>query len=399
MRSFPIQFLIIFLIFYLVITVGAFTHLLKLANKKNRIWIKWLFGLFDAFLIVGFVFLYIYPNQPRDATNYPVYFYFNAVLFIDFIFKIPLCVSLLLHYITLRKKSKTILFAGFILSAGTALLLTYGIVFGETNLLIKRYELKFDDLPRDFNGYKIVQISDIHIGSFTHSSNLLQQAIQDVNQFHPDLLLFTGDLVNNFAWETEGWESTFQQLTSAYPSYSILGNHDYGNYTRWKTPELKQENFQGIVDAEKEFGFQLLRNEKEVIKSGSDSIFLAGVENWGHPPFPQYADLEKALANIPNGAFTLLMTHDPAHWESKVKNNKRVNMALSGHTHGLQWGIKLAGIPFSLAYLIRKNWAGLYKSDNSTLIVNQGFGTIGIPWRIDMSPELTLITLKRSEVN
>ena len=188
-------------------------------------------------------------------------------------------------------------------------------------------------------------------------------------------------------------------MTNEHQAFSVLGNHDYGDYTTWESDKKKQENLEGIIATLNETGFLLLNNENRVIKKNNDSIFLAGVENWGHPPFPQYANLEKALDGIPSDAFSILMTHDPAHWTSKVKKRDDIELTLSGHTHGMQWGIKLAGIKFSIAHLANNYWGGLYRSNNSVLYVNTGLGNVGIPWRLDMAPEITVFTLKRSKVD
>ena len=225
------------------------------------------------------------------------------------------------------------------------------------------------------------------------------KASRIVNDLQPDLLFFTGDLVNNFAGELKGWENVFKNLSNRFASYSILGNHDYGNYSRWENDEAKEENFKKILRAHEAFGFELLRNENVRIYSGSDSIFLMGVENWGHPPFPQYADLEKAMNGVDKSSFEILLTHDPAHWESLIEGKKDIELTLSGHTHGMQMGIKPAGILMSPAYWIRKYWGGLYGTENSYLYVNVGLGTIGIPFRIDNPAEITLITLKRVKID
>ena len=188
-------------------------------------------------------------------------------------------------------------------------------------------------------------------------------------------------------------------MTRNVPSYSILGNHDYGDYTNWESPDEKRRNFELIKSLHAKTGFTLLNNESNILRRGEDSIFIAGVENWGHSPFPQYADIEKALQGISPEDFTLFMTHDPAHWESKVEGKRNIELTLSGHTHGLQWGIKTAGVPFSLACFTRKYWGGLYRNGQAVLYVNTGLGMVGVPWRIDMAPEITVFTLKSGEIN
>jgi predicted MPP superfamily phosphohydrolase len=260
-------------------------------------------------------------------------------------------------------------------------------------------ELNFDNLPLDFDGFKILQISDTHLGGFMGSKQLLKNVIKKTDEINPDIILFTGDLVNNFSTELEGWDNVFKEFTKNRVCYSILGNHDYGNYSNWKSDSIKSLNFNEIVDAHKTFGFELLNNKHVKLHSVSDSIFIIGVENWGHPPFPQYANLDSAMVEIPKKSFKILLSHDPAHWDEVIKKRGDIDLTLSGHTHGFQWGIKKAGMTFSLSYFVRNNWGGLYKYDNSYLYVNTGLGTVGIPWRINMPGEITIITLKRIKID
>lgn len=392
--------MLLFIIFYAAVSFGGFKNIREIISIKFRKRFDLLFGTYTLLLFGTFIFLYIYPNQPKHAHNYTIYFYFNALLFIDLVIKLFLSLSYLVH-LTLKKRgnARATLFAGIVISIGLGLIMMYGTLWGKRGLKVTSVELQFKNLPEKFDNYKIVQFSDLHLGSFLHSTALLNNTEEQIKLIQPDLILFTGDLVNNFWEETVGWEDFFNRINASGNSYSILGNHDYGDYTTWKNQKAKEENFDKIVEAHKELGFRLLRNEHVPLILGKDSIYLAGVENWGHPPFPQLANLNKALQYIPENAFIILMTHDPAHWESQVKGKRNIEFSLSGHTHGLQWGIKVAGIPFSLAYLIRKNWGGLYQWNNTYLYVNTGLGTVGIPWRIDMMPELTVFTLKRGKVD
>ena len=229
---------------------------------------------------------------------------------------------------------------------------------------------------------------------------ILEKTLKQINSLSPDLILFTGDLVNNFFDEvTENHIVLFNKYLSGFDCYSILGNHDYGNYSDWNSAKEKEFNFSGIISSHEKLGFHLLRNDHVVIKEANDSIFLLGVENWGHHPFPKYADLEEAKRGINDNSFKILLTHDPSHWQSHIRDKEDIQLTLSGHTHGLQWGIKIAGIPFSLSKKVRKNWGGLYTHGCKVLNVNRGIGTVGIPWRIDMPAEISLITLKCRKVN
>lgn len=398
MRSFQILYILFFIIFYLLLAGGSIKNLTAIFLQNNKRLLKRSLWFLNVIIILGFIFLYIYPNQPRNTTNYPIYFYFNATLFTFFIFNIPNALAFVLHWF-IDKKSIIISLTGFIISAGLGISLLYGVVVGKQRITVKEITLNYQNLPENFDNYRIVQFSDLHIGGMLKSNKLLDKTKAKIKKVDTDLLLFTGDLVNNLQTETNGFLPVLKEMGDLSLSYSILGNHDYGDYTKWDSPEEKQANLEGIISVLNETGFTLLNNQHTVIKAGNDSIFLVGVENWGHPPFPQYADLEKALQGVPEEAFTILMTHDPAHWESQVKGKKSIELTLSGHTHGWQWGLKPAGITFSLACLISKYWGGLYRKGSSVLYVNTGLGSVGIPWRLDMQPEITVFTLKRGEID
>lgn len=400
MRSFQLLFWIVFLLIYTLITLGAVGNIVQLANSKQKTNIRIIGILFFLVLILTLVFLYIWPGDVRTSENYSLYFFFNGILLIDFFFKIPLSFFYIVGKFFPGKNKRTILsWIGIIISSSIVVIMLHGIIFGRNDLAVQHVELEFTDLPNEFNEYKIVQISDIHLGSFINSKTVLKKVYKQTESINPDLIVFTGDLVNNFSYELNGWDTIFRKINRKNNSYSILGNHDYGNYSNWENELNKTTNFQLITDAHCKFGFQLLRNENRVLSIGTDSIYLIGVENWGHPPFPQYAELDTAMLGVPDNAFKILLSHDPAHWESQINGKQSIALTLSGHSHGLQLGFVKAGIPFSLSYFVRKNWGGLYKSDDIYLHVNTGLGTVGIPWRIDMPAELTVITLKRVEVN
>lgn len=399
MRSFSIIYLIIFLAFYALITLGA-NNVVSIILKKHSEKIKWFFTISTVLIVLVFVFLYIYPNKANSASNYPLYFYFNSLLFADLFFKIPMSLSILFYFLFFTlKERKAFLYSGFTISIAILIVFVYGTFFGKNELRIRNYDITVQDLPENFEGFRIVQISDTHLGSLLQTSNLLEKVNKKVKETNPDLIVFSGDLVNNYAEETTPWINHFNKITQNVTAFSILGNHDYGDYTGWNNNSEKQKNLEAILKSQEKMGFEVLRNENTAIKKGRDSIFIIGVENWGHAPFPQYANLEKALENVPDTAFAILLTHDPAHWESKVKFMDNINLTFSGHTHGLQWGIKPAGIEFSLSYLTRKNWSGLYEYEQSKLLVSAGLGTIGIPWRIDMPADINVVTLKRLEID
>lgn len=399
MRSFSIIYLSLFFLFFILMGIGTILSISKIIPKKNVKYTQWLLGMIHFLIFGEFIILYIYPGNIRDEVNYSLYSLFNAIMLALFIIDIIMTFFLLLSLLFLQKRSKIFSFMGIIISSGVAPVLFYGTIFGVKDLVINRVDLQFKDLPRSFNNYKIVQISDVHLGNYLYSKELMIKTSELISEIDYDLLVFTGDMVNNFSYETKGFEDIFSNMTKDCLSFSILGNHDYGDYTDWESMDSRHNNFNGIVSSHKKMGFKLLRNEHSVIKKNDDSIFVSGVENWGHSPFPQYADLEKTLDSIPEASFIILLSHDPAHWESCIKEWNDIDLTLSGHTHGMQWGIKPAGIPFSIAWLSRQFWGGLYSYGNSLLYVNTGLGTIGFPWRIDMPAEITVFTLQCIEID
>lgn len=398
MRSFPLLYIIVFFILFGLLAGASVKMLSKITPTKRKRKVRWILLSIHGLILGGFFLLYIYPFHPLRATNYPLYFYFNGILFLLLIFDIPLALALLVDAF-FRKRSRIIAYAGFIFSVALSLTIIYGIIIGSGLVKVKQITIHFSDLPAGFDGYRIVQIADLHAGSMLSSSDIPRKTKILVRQSAPDLLVFTGDLVNNFASEIKDFTPEFREMTAHTPSWAVLGNHDYGDYTFWESKQDKKENFESIVSLYSDLRFSLLNNENTVIYRNKDSLFLAGVENWGHADFPKYSDIEQALEGIPPDAFTILLTHNPAHWAQKVKGKKPVDLTLSGHTHGLQWGLKPAGIPFSLSFLTGKYWGGLYREDSAALYVNTGLGVVGTPWRIDMPAEITVITLKRGEVD
>ncbi len=277
-------------------------------------------------------------------------------------------------------------FAGFI----------YGIIKGKHNYKVLKYQLSFKDLPEAFDGFTITQISDIHSGSFTNKEKI-QYGVDLINEQKSDMMLFTGDIVNNKAEEMDNWISMFSQLKAPMGKYSVLGNHDYGDYTKWKNKEDKAANFKAVKELHPKIGFDLLLNENRYIEKDGQRIALVGVENWGKG-FNQAGDLQKASEGIHKDDFKVLMSHDPSHWENKVKTDDfNYQLTLSGHTHGLQFGIEIPGwIKWSPSQYVYKQWAGLYEEFGRYVNVNRGFGYHAFPGRVGIWPEITVIELKRT---
>jgi hypothetical protein len=268
-----------------------------------------------------------------------------------------------------------------------------GLAFGKYRHKVRRVKLKIANLPVSFKGYKIIQISDVHSGSFQHPGKL-QHAIDLINEQNADLVLFTGDLVNTYSEEFKPFIPLFKSIKSKDGKFSVFGNHDYGDYTTWKSIHDKQNNLERLEDYEKAAGFDLLKNEHRVIEKNGEKLYILGVENWGLPPFPQYGDLDKAVENVPNDAVKILMSHDPTHFDEVVKKHpSNVILTLSGHTHGMQFGLDLKNIKWSPVQYRYSKWADLYESEGKYLYVNRGFGVLGFPGRVGVLPEITLFEL------
>ncbi|RKN79485.1 metallophosphoesterase [Ulvibacterium marinum] len=274
--------------------------------------------------------------------------------------------------------------------------LLYGMYRGKYNYQVLKYNLEFEDLPDAFDGYQITQISDVHSGSFDDKA-MVEYAVDLVNQQGSDVIFFTGDMVNNKAEELYPWKDVFARLEAKDGKYSILGNHDYGDYVPWPTEELKRGNLEELKKLQKEIGFDLLLNESKYLQKGKDKIALIGVENWGRGGFKKAGDLDRAIETISEHDFKILLSHDPSHWEDVVIAHKyHYHLTLSGHTHGMQFGIEIPGwIKWSPVKWRYKYWAGIYKEMGQFINVNRGFGFIGYPGRVGIWPEISVITLKK----
>ena len=312
------------------------------------------------------------------------------------------------NYFTSKSDNSSILFSSrrkFIgqLAIGLAsipfLSILYGITQGKYNFKVLRYSLFFEDLPEAFEGYQITQISDIHSGSFDNKDKI-EYAVNLVNEQGSDVILFTGDLVNSRSEEMRPWKSTFSKLKAVDGIFSVLGNHDYGDYTRWSTEKDKAKNFQEMLDIQKEMGFDLLRNESRFIQKENDRLAIIGVENWGKG-FKQKGDLDLASSSVRPTDFKILLSHDPSHWQYEVvKHPVHYHLTLSGHTHGMQFGIEIPGVlkwsPVKWRY---KYWAGIYEKAGQFINVNRGFGFLAFPGRVGIWPEISVITLKKGVNN
>lgn len=354
------------------------------------------YWLLDLSLIVGLIFAFTQrKSMPKLA---PILMTAFLLMLVPKLFGMPV----------LALEDFTRIFRGFpprnplvselalVIAAIPFIGLLYGLTRGRHNYRVHKETLYFDDLPEAFDGFTITQLSDIHSGSFT-SEKGVAKGINLVNQQNSDLILFTGDLVNNLASEMDRWIPFFSKLKAPYGKFSILGNHDYGDYVQWESTQHQQANLNRLKNVHKEIGFDLLLNEAVPVKKEDESVALIGVENWGKGGFHKYGDLDKATQHVPDEAFKILMSHDPSHWDAvTLDHNQHIHLTLSGHTHGMQFGIELFGWKWSPIKYVYKQWAGLYNKSGKYLYVNRGFGFLGLKGRVGIWPEITVLTLKKA---
>ena len=367
-----------------------------------------IFYLVSSFFIIGNFFYQIFSRGFDSSSSFFSYslglflslFCFQlvviSVLIVEDFFRLISFISSSLNksenIIPNRRKfvSQIALISGAIPFVG----LIFGMIYGKYNYRVFKYEMDFDDLPKSFDGFKITHISDIHSGSLDNIEKV-KYGIDLINQQKSDVILFTGDLVNNKSNELEKWKDIFKLMEAPLGKFSILGNHDYGDYYDWKSKDEKINDFKKFMDYQENMGFKLLMNESIYLEKNEEKIAILGSENWGRG-FKKEGDLDKMISKINKDDFKILMTHDPSHWEEKVLNHKsRFQLTLSGHTHGMQFGIEIPGlIKWSPVKWRYKQWAGIYKRDEKILNVNRGFGYLAYPGRLGIYPEISVITLR-----
>jgi uncharacterized protein len=288
---------------------------------------------------------------------------------------------------------------GFIIGSVPFIALIYGMIGSAFDFRVRKVRLKFANLPDAFNGLKIAQVSDIHSGSYVGTGHL-QKAVDLLMEQKADIIFFTGDLVNDTATEVDEFVPEFKQIQAPLGVYSILGNHDYGDYKTWNSPEEKAENLERLKTFQKDFGWKLMLNEHTYIKKGNDEIALIGIEYLsGNHRFAHQAhgNMKQATANLKEVPFKILLSHDPSHWNAEVTTKYTdIDLTLAGHTHGAQFGVEIPGLRWSPAQYFYKQWAGLYNQGRQYIYVNRGLGFIGYPGRVGILPEITVIELYKA---
>ncbi len=399
----PFFLVVIVLLLSILIDWGIWRMLKNRATRRS----SGIYLISSIICWIVFIIVILFPKRSEDNDILPVMwilYYYVAVY-------IAKCIVLLFNMIgkipTLWKgKNLNLgLWCGIPLGILVIIASVWGAMITRRQIEIKEVTIFSDKIPREFNGYKIVQFSDAHVGTWGNDTTFIVSLIDTINSTHPDLIVFTGDIVNRKSSELKPFINVLKKLSAKDGVISILGNHDYGDYINWNSNSEKQINLQDLKNMQKEMGWKLLNNETISLKRGESEIQIIGVENWGEPPFKQYGNLEKAyptdsLHNLNDKYFKILLSHNPEHWNQVVSKTSNINLTLSGHTHAMQCMLKFGNMEWSPAKYRYEQWGGLYEriSPDGTpnkLYVNIGAGEVGIPARIGATPEVTLITLRR----
>lgn len=351
---------ILFILFFLYVRFGSvYNH-----NYKFTVVMMWVF----------LTYIFIYGSK----TIYLFFYWINSLY-------------------SKKIKRKTLLFKiiGIITIFAFTLIIINGITVTTNNVQLVKKQIYVKNLPPAFNGYKIAIFADAHIGNWNNDRSITNPIIHEINGANPNLIIFAGDMVNNFANELNGWKPYFEQLKAQDGKYAILGNHDYGDYAKWKNDSTKKENLDAIKQNIRNLGFTLMLNEHLNLIKNNDTIILVGVENWQKNAKKNYCNLNMALNHTDPKKMKILLSHNPEEWDKEVKNtHKDIFLTISGHTHAGQIGLIYKKIHFSPIELKFKQWQGLYQSGNQYIYVNRGMGFVGLPLRIGIRPEITIIELK-----
>lgn len=382
----------IFLFLFLIIILPdwyIYAQYIKKLTKK--IWIRLLYWL-PSILLLFFLCYMLRGNNFTPERIEMTGIYMIVFLMLTVPKGIFCLLSLLFNTLNIFWK-KANRFGWMVASLGAAVslgIMIYGTWKGPQHYQVKHVAFRSKEIPPEFEGYKIVQFSDLHIGTLSRQKEEVSKMVQIINEQKGDLIVFTGDLINNFANELDGFGDVLKQLKAKDGVYSVLGNHDYSPYYKWKNKREQQNNLIDLKRRELSYGWHLLNNDHTLLHRGDTCIALIGVENDGIPPFPEKGDLFLATQNT-EGLFKVLLSHDPTHWRRKVLPTTDIQFMLAGHTHGMQFMLG----KFSPASFVYEEWQGLYKRGNRGLYVNTGIGEVMIPFRFGAWPEITVITLSR----
>lgn len=387
-----LQRVFIFLLIFLILP-DIFLYLRFIVKLTARRWLRILYWIPTFLLTAGLLYLVYFANNEFSEQHTRDIGWFSIFFFLFAAPKLLLTLCTLIgipFHKWLRWPRTPFIGTGLTLAVLCAIIILYGSFVGRTRFEVKEVTYTSARLPQAFDGYRILQLSDLHIGSFVGNAPAIQKLVDMVNAQHPDLIVFTGDLVNHRAIELDEFLKILTEMKAKDGVYSILGNHDYGPYFRWKSQQDMDNNLVELEKKQKSMGWKLLNNSHDFIIQGNDSIALIGVENEGEPPFSQHGDLPKAMADT-DGMFKILLSHNPTHWRREVLPKSDIDLMLAGHTHAMQ--LQLGN--YSPASLIYPEWGGMYLEGTRGLYVNVGIGYVGLPFRFGAWPEITVLTLRR----
>ncbi len=388
-----LTFTLIYLLLFNVIADFYFYRYFICRVTTSR-WIRRLHWIADLLFAVTMVVLFTVDSRER-MISHEVYQTFMYVYLLVYLPKLVYMVCSLPAFLSRNRTFKNVFYwFGGIVGLTVFLGLLYGNLIGRNSVRVSEATVYASDLPPAFEGYRIVQLSDTHVGNM-RNPRLLEKVLKKTEALDPDLIVFSGDLVHSRSNELPRYKDVLSRFHARDGIYAVLGNHDYGDYTRWPNREAYRANRQALENFYREIGWHLLNNASAIIRHGGDSIAVIGVENWGNPPFPQYADLETALKGTETVDYKILISHDPDHWSQQVKGKEDIGLTLSGHTHGMQLAVRIGDKRYSPAAWKYELWGGLYREGEQYIYVNEGIGTVLFPFRLGATPEITLITLKR----
>ena len=416
--------LLIILAVLVLLDVYVFQAIKLVSASLNPNLRKLIYGFYWLYTATSLIILLYFANGGMEKLSSVSRNFLVSIVFIDVLFKLLVSIFLFIEDIVriiklgfdsvfpntkteipnssstetqLMNRSDFLSKTALVVAGTPIMALTYGIISGAYDYRVKKIQLKLPNLPKEFDGIRIGQLSDIHSGSF-YNKRAVMGGVEMMLAEKPDLIFFTGDLVNNKAEETADYIPIFRHLKAPMGVYSTLGNHDYGDYVTWPSLEAKQKNLADLKQVHKELGWRLLMNEHVMLKQGGEQIAVLGIENFGAKGnFPKYGKLHLAHKNTEDASVKLLLSHDPSHWDFEVRKlYPDIDLAFAGHTHGMQFGVDNKYLKWSPVQYMYKQWAGLYTEANQHLYVNRGFGFLGYPGRVGILPEITVLELVKA---
>ncbi|MDE7495902.1 MAG: metallophosphoesterase [Muribaculaceae bacterium] len=397
------------LIILFVLTVFCDLYILRDIRhyvRRKKVW-TWIYAILSLLCMAFLIVIVSMPRRSQESDILPIMWMMYTYLSIYIPKAVYVIFSLLGRIPCLWKgrRFNTGLWLGLPFALLTFIAMWWGVLAGRKEINVNHVDVVSDNIPSSFNGYKIAQFSDAHVGTWGNDTVFISRLVDSINSLKPNLIVFTGDVVNRETSELEPFLTVFRRLHAPDGVISILGNHDYGDYVDWRYPSERQANNELLAVWQRQMGWKLLNNDHTYLVNGSDSIALIGVENWGEPPFKQYGRLEKAYPaspaaprNLNDGKFKILLSHNPEHWKQEVSKTTDIDLTLSGHTHAMQIMLKIGDWKWSPACFKYQQWGGMYETQNPEgksvrIYVNIGCGEVGMPFRIGATPEITLFTL------